>query len=244
MTVSQNSNTKLREVAEAVIATTSRQEPLPQKFQEHPATALAAGRQTRMYGACFTSATSKRPNRWNPVSPTAPQGLEGRCVDSDAPFDETGPHAIQNSRSLGHRTRRAPMVNAPHALAAGNVEHTYAAPEISEEGDHVTWQWTVTNTGDQIAHKVVMTHKITPNVAVTSLPVQCAPSGETIRCDYVALAPGEEAEGSPEPDLPQDASEAVRISGRVTWEPGRSCPHWHPRPTTLIDSHTGMPTAG
>ena len=42
--VSQNSNTKLREVAEAVVATTTRQEPLPQKFQEHLATALAAGR--------------------------------------------------------------------------------------------------------------------------------------------------------------------------------------------------------
>ncbi|WP_326757416.1 ANTAR domain-containing protein [Streptomyces phaeochromogenes] len=43
--VSQNSHTKLREVAEAVIATTTRQEPLPRKFQEQLATALAAGRQ-------------------------------------------------------------------------------------------------------------------------------------------------------------------------------------------------------
>ncbi|MGA5454437.1 hypothetical protein ACPESV_45250 [Streptomyces umbrinus] len=42
--VSQNSNTKLREVAEAVVATTTRQEPLPRKFQEQLATALAAGR--------------------------------------------------------------------------------------------------------------------------------------------------------------------------------------------------------
>nr|WP_307517400.1 ANTAR domain-containing protein [Streptomyces umbrinus] len=42
--VSQNSNTKLREVAEAVVATTARQEPLPKKFQEPLATALAAGR--------------------------------------------------------------------------------------------------------------------------------------------------------------------------------------------------------
>ncbi|MEU4617189.1 hypothetical protein [Streptomyces umbrinus] len=40
MAVSQNSNTKLREVAEAVVATTTRQEPLPRKFQEQ----LAAGR--------------------------------------------------------------------------------------------------------------------------------------------------------------------------------------------------------
>ncbi|MDQ0955923.1 AmiR/NasT family two-component response regulator [Streptomyces phaeochromogenes] len=42
--ISQNSNTKLREVAEAVVATTTRQEPLPKKFQQHLATALAAGR--------------------------------------------------------------------------------------------------------------------------------------------------------------------------------------------------------
>ncbi|WP_326758905.1 ANTAR domain-containing protein [Streptomyces phaeochromogenes] len=43
--VSQNSNTKLREVAEAVVATTTRQEPLPRQFQEHLAAALATGRQ-------------------------------------------------------------------------------------------------------------------------------------------------------------------------------------------------------
>lgn len=43
--VSQNSNTKLREVAEAVVATTTRQEPLPRQFQEHLVTALATGRQ-------------------------------------------------------------------------------------------------------------------------------------------------------------------------------------------------------
>ncbi|MGX1913550.1 ANTAR domain-containing protein [Streptomyces phaeochromogenes] len=42
--VSQNSNTKLHEVAEAVVATTTRQEPLPEKFQQHLATALSAGR--------------------------------------------------------------------------------------------------------------------------------------------------------------------------------------------------------
>ncbi|MEU8868761.1 ANTAR domain-containing protein [Streptomyces umbrinus] len=42
--VSQNSNTKLHEVAEAVVATTTRQEPMPKKFQQHLATALAAGR--------------------------------------------------------------------------------------------------------------------------------------------------------------------------------------------------------
>ncbi|MEU9959775.1 ANTAR domain-containing protein [Streptomyces sp. NPDC050982] len=42
--VSQNSNTKLHEVAEAVVATTTRQEPLPRQFQEHLVTALAAGR--------------------------------------------------------------------------------------------------------------------------------------------------------------------------------------------------------
>ncbi|WP_328491385.1 hypothetical protein OHS59_00520 [Streptomyces sp. NBC_00414] len=42
MTISQNSNTKLRDVAQAVVAATTRQEPLPEKFQRHPAAALAA----------------------------------------------------------------------------------------------------------------------------------------------------------------------------------------------------------
>ncbi|WAU82498.1 hypothetical protein O1Q96_23795 [Streptomyces sp. Qhu-G9] len=114
------------------------------------------------------------------------------------------------------------MVNAPHALAAGSIEYAYSAPELSEEGDHVTWQWTVTNTGDQSAHNVVMTHKITPSLPVTSLPQQCTPSGETIRCGYGTLAPGERVEGSLGADLPENTSGPARISGRVTWESAAS----------------------
>ncbi|MFC8201588.1 ANTAR domain-containing protein [Streptomyces sp. NPDC057298] len=44
VTVSQHSNTKLHEVAEALVAATARQEPLPAQLQQHLAPALAARR--------------------------------------------------------------------------------------------------------------------------------------------------------------------------------------------------------
>ncbi|WAU82732.1 ANTAR domain-containing protein [Streptomyces sp. Qhu-G9] len=44
VTVSQHSNTKLHQVAEALVAATARQEPLPAKLQHHLAPALAARR--------------------------------------------------------------------------------------------------------------------------------------------------------------------------------------------------------
>ncbi|MFC8193827.1 ANTAR domain-containing protein [Streptomyces sp. NPDC057298] len=44
VTVSQHSNTKLHEVAEALVAATTRQEPLPAQLQQHLAPALAARR--------------------------------------------------------------------------------------------------------------------------------------------------------------------------------------------------------
>ncbi|MEU9187089.1 ANTAR domain-containing protein [Streptomyces sp. NPDC048484] len=44
VTVSQHSNTKLHEVAEALVAATARQEPLPERLQQHLAPVLAARR--------------------------------------------------------------------------------------------------------------------------------------------------------------------------------------------------------
>ncbi|MGW2288185.1 ANTAR domain-containing protein [Streptomyces phaeochromogenes] len=44
VTVSQHSNTKLHEVAEAVVDTTTRQEPLPEEFQQYLAAASAVRR--------------------------------------------------------------------------------------------------------------------------------------------------------------------------------------------------------
>ncbi|MFC8193874.1 ANTAR domain-containing protein [Streptomyces sp. NPDC057298] len=44
VTVSQHSNTKLHQVAEAIVAATARQEPLPERLQQHLAPALDAQR--------------------------------------------------------------------------------------------------------------------------------------------------------------------------------------------------------
>ncbi len=114
------------------------------------------------------------------------------------------------------------LVNAPAAVADVQIELTYSAPELTGEGDKVTWHWDLANKGDENAEQVVLTHTLTPNMSVSEMPAQCTPAGETIRCDYDGVRAGETLQGTLVADVPPGYSGSVNISGKVTWatEPG------------------------
>lgn len=100
----------------------------------------------------------------------------------------------------------------------GDVEFAYEAPEISEEGDHVTWHWTMQNKEDHPVSKVVMTHRLTPAVPVTYVSSPCEVVGDAVKCRWETLKPGEEVEGTIEADLPEELTGSVNVKGRVVWQ--------------------------
>lgn len=114
----------------------------------------------------------------------------------------------------------APAAAADHTNghAAGKVEFTYDAPEIAESGDTVTWRWTLANTGDEGVDKVVLTHKLTPKLKVSSVEDLCTVKDEGIRCEYGSVDAGEKHNGTLVATLPPNVSGTVQINGRVTWQ--------------------------
>jgi hypothetical protein len=106
----------------------------------------------------------------------------------------------------------------PQRHLAGDVEFSYSAPEISEEGDHVTWSWEVRNSGNHDAKKVVMTHRLTPVLPITYVSDPCEAAGDTIKCKWETLAAGEAVQGVIEADLPENLSGSVGIKGRIVWQ--------------------------
>ena len=56
------------------------------------------------------------------------------------------------------------------ALRAGEaVEFSYTAPETSDEGDHVTWRWTLKNTSNAPVSNIVVTQNLSPWVPPTQV---------------------------------------------------------------------------
>ncbi|WP_441248447.1 hypothetical protein [Kitasatospora sp. McL0602] len=115
----------------------------------------------------------------------------------------------------------APLPAAAAApRAAGSVEFKYDAPQISEEGDHVRWHWTVTNATDEAVHKVTLKSTLTPHLPITNVSGPCVVSqtASTVTCTWDDLRPGQSAGGDIDADLPEDLSGAVQIKGRITWQ--------------------------
>ncbi|WP_329394748.1 hypothetical protein [Streptomyces melanogenes] len=137
----------------------------------------------------------------HPAQPTPARGTMQTVTPSQAVLPDPGP--------------------APHAAptpAIGKVEFTYSAPEVSENGDEVTWTWTVRNTGTTKADKVVLTHKTTPVLKAKSVPSACEAGETSVRCEYGTLQAGESREGKAVFNLPADLNSTVQINGRVTWQ--------------------------
>lgn len=123
------------------------------------------------------------------------------------------------SAALGVVTAGATLFFAvPASAQSRDVEFSYSPPEISDEGDQVTWNWTAVNRDSHPATKVVITHRITPWLPVSHVSAPCDIDGESIKCRWDVLQPGEEVRGIIEADLPPGLSGSVRINGRVVWQ--------------------------
>ena len=104
---------------------------------------------------------------------------------------------------------------------ASNITFSYSAPEISEDGDHVDWTWTLTNDGDATADNVVFTSRINPDtlkVTGVSGDGQSEITNYGTRVTFASVAPGLTLTGSLGVDLPADLSGSVSISGRAVWQ--------------------------
>ncbi|GAA2775636.1 hypothetical protein GCM10010521_62690 [Streptomyces rameus] len=109
---------------------------------------------------------------------------------------------------------------APSVRAPADVRFQYDPPEISEAGDHVTWHWTVVNSGIGAAHKVVLTHTVTPQVPITHVTGPCTTdeARAVVRCTWEQLGAGQRTDGTIDADLPEGLSGSVRIKGRVVFQ--------------------------
>lgn len=101
---------------------------------------------------------------------------------------------------------------------AQTVEFSYAAPDLSEEGDSVVWRWSVVNTGTAPVTKVVMTHRITPWVQVDRVTGPSEVVGEVVKSRWQTLTAGERVDGEIVATLPDDLQGSVRINGRIVWQ--------------------------
>ncbi|QDO06405.1 DUF11 domain-containing protein [Streptomyces sp. S1D4-23] len=120
---------------------------------------------------------------------------------------------------------------SPTTLASGasaavtKVEYAYSSPEISEDGETVTWHWTLVNTGDGDADNVVLVHQLTPALKVIRVSAPCEAGTQTTTCRYGSLAASGRREGELVAQVPEGSSGSVQIKGRVTWRepaPGQS----------------------
>lgn len=102
------------------------------------------------------------------------------------------------------------------------VEFTYEAPEISEEGDVVTWHWSIVNNGSEPVTKVVLTHHVTPTLVIDSLTGPSEVVGENVKSRWETLGAGEKSEGTITAALPDDLAGAVQINARVVWQNGKA----------------------
>ncbi|MFC1409439.1 hypothetical protein ACEZCY_09890 [Streptacidiphilus sp. N1-12] len=104
---------------------------------------------------------------------------------------------------------------------AGSFEFSYETPQISEETDHVTWEWTATNTGAATVTQVTLTSSLSPyalQFTKSSGDGDSTITGSTVKTRFATVAPGVTLRGTLEADLPADLDGPVQISGRVTWK--------------------------
>ena len=109
---------------------------------------------------------------------------------------------------------------AASLVRADDVRFQYDSPEISAAGDHVTWHWTVVNGSAKAAHKVVVTHTISPQVPITHVTGPCTidEARSAVKCTWDQLSAGQRTDGAIEAKLPEDLSGSVHIKGRITWQ--------------------------
>lgn len=132
--------------------------------------------------------------------------------------------AVVTGASLGTAAAPAPafadMPQVAGVAAVSKIDFVYATPVIAENGDKLTWRWTVSNSGDLDAFQVIVMHRLGGSMQIRRLSAGCTASGVAIRCAYGRIAPGQKRTGSVEVELSEDVQGTLQISGRVTWQQG------------------------
>lgn len=108
--------------------------------------------------------------------------------------------------------------------AAADIRFTYESPRVSPDGDHLTWRWTLRNTGPGAAGDVVLVHRLTPPLKISRLPRECRAIAHGASCSYGTIKAGQRRTGSLDAELSRDVSGTVEIHGRVTWQQVTSGP--------------------
>ena len=103
-------------------------------------------------------------------------------------------------------------------LESGTMVFGYDPPDISEDGSHVTWHWTLTNESADDAVEVTLLHHLTPALDQVRATAPCTVIPKGIRCHYGKIEAGTSVEGTIDADLPSDLTGSVKINGRITWQ--------------------------
>ncbi|RAY11815.1 hypothetical protein DPM19_27940 [Actinomadura craniellae] len=99
----------------------------------------------------------------------------------------------------------------------GEMNFDYSTPRVAADGEHVSWQWTVTNNGKADVADVQVVHRLIPALKVTKVPTGCSIMSDTVQCRYDRIAAGARRSGTIEVELPSVEQGEARISGRLTW---------------------------
>lgn len=114
---------------------------------------------------------------------------------------------------------------ARSASSASDVQFAYDPPQISDDGTHVTWRWTMQNRGTDEAAHVTLLHKLDPSLNGIKASAPCEiTTAKAVRCRWESVPGGGTEQGTIEADLPANMSGTVQISGRITWQQGPSTP--------------------
>src|SRR5262249_5219970 len=115
-----------------------------------------------------------------------------------------------------------PIIAAVPAHASGgragsDIQLAYDPPQLSADGSHLSWHWTLPNMGTDAAAHVTPVQRLNapPPGGTATPPGEIAP--KVIRCRWESVPAGGMQEGSIDSPLPTGGGGLVRLSGRITW---------------------------
>jgi hypothetical protein len=117
-----------------------------------------------------------------------------------------------------------PVSEPPAPPPAADLKLAYDAPQVTADGEHLIWRWTLTDEGPRAAGGVVLVHRLTPTLKISRLAKECRAIASGISCSYGTIEAGQRRVGSLKAELSHDAPGTVEINGRVTYQQGTAGP--------------------
>jgi hypothetical protein len=122
----------------------------------------------------------------------------------------------QGAAETPAKPRKGPYGSVPGA----GLVFDYDTPQISGDGDHITWHWSMVNMGTVTASHVLLIQQFNRPLDQVKASAPCEVSGTVVRCRFASVPAGGREEGTVEGDIPGDASGTIQINGRITWQQG------------------------